>query len=787
MKKLSYILSFVAVALFTAVSCEKEVAPIDPAANPAEVANCYGVFFPAQDASGDHTYSPVDNPVIEITVGRTNDADAITVPVKATYSEDGIFVPEDITFAAGQKETTFKVDFSKAAEGTKYSASFVIEDPQYASLYNSNPIAIDFSIMRVEMKDFMTEDGSKKAMITFSDDVFWGEVHDDVYLQYYEVDGIRYCETTGGKLVSPLDGGTEGVGPWGTGVQLKFKWYTKVQMAIGEDNFDFIEVEPQYHGWDNANRNSQVWFADYYNYYQANASTPYDGDAIKFFTNNGENYPPCYYDGHGGFIFNLAYYMPTSGGYWYGFNLKAPVGIAEGYVRVDYSFKAETDYSADGATPVFLEAGVDVASIKYAIYEGELTPTQVGNKVAAITDGTDASTEFTEFEEDEEGKFATLQLSPETTGLYTFVAVAYDAKKEAQNSASVVFKHIAAGDVEEHAVDVSVFTEDTPARYTSYHKYDSFAYGVAGTDLTDVHVAIFKFDDVAADSETYFNAVKADAKGTYALSAEDLAAVNGEGGFYTVATGMPAKTKLIVLVWATNGDMEDWVYATYTTDKLPYVWNSLGKGTLTDGFLMPVFGEDDVTLTTDVYEEATTPGLYMVTGFQLELCAAFYGMSMEELEPYGGEGSNWWNAQIVVDATDPAAVYIGEQDYGIYVNSTYGYVQIDSEPTGTLENGVITFPAKNMYLGLTNYGWLYGNSNGTFKITLPSAGASAPVLNSVSNGAKTNFVLARDAREYAKPVVKFERDPQPVKVAAQVNYTRKEKTAKSEMTISNVR
>lgn len=786
MKKLFYILSFVAVALFTAVSCEKEVAPIDPAANPAEVANCYGVFFPAQDASGDHTYSPVDNPVIEITVGRTNDAEAITVPVKATYSEEGIFVPEEITFAAGQKETTFKVDFSKAVEGTKYSASFVIEDPQYASLYNSNPIGIDFSIMRVEMKDFMTEDGSKKAMITFSDDVFWGEVHDDVYLQYYEVDGIRYCETTGGKLVSPLDGGNEGVGPWGTGVQLKFKWYTKVQMAIGEDNFDFIEVEPQYHGWDNANRNSQVWFADYYNYYQANASTPYDGDAIKFFTNNGEKYPPCYYDGHGGFIFNLAYYMPTSGGYWYGFNLKAPVGIAEGYLRVDYSFKAKTDYSADGATPVFLEAGADVASIKYAVYEGELTPTQVGNKVAAITDGTDASTEFTEFEEDEEGKFATLQLTPETTGLYTFVAVAYNAKKEAQNSASVVFKHIAAGDVEEHAVDVSVFTEDTPARYTSYHKYDSFAYGVAGKDLTDVHVAIFKFDDVAADSETYFNAVKADAKGTYALSAEDLAAVNGEGGFYTVATGMPAKTKLIVLIWATNGDMEDWVYATYTTDKLPYNWNSLGKGLINDGFFNYLFNnKPETTASCDVYEEAKTPGLYMVTGFQCAVAAGFFGVSEELMAQY--ENGNWRNAEVVIDATNPSAVTIEEQDYGILVNSAYGFFQIRSSKPGTLKDGVITFPKEGLDCYLDGYGWIPANDEGTFSVTLPSAVPAAPAAAPARNGEVKDVVLTKPAVRSEEAMMSFERDPQPVKVAAQVNYTRKEKTAKREMTISNVR
>lgn len=783
MKKLSYILSFVAVALFTAVSCEKEVAPIDPAANPAEVANCYGVYFPAQAASGDHIYSPVETPVIEITVGRTNDADAITVPVKATYSEEGIFVPEEITFAAGQKETTFKVDFANAVEGTKYAASFVIEDPQYASLYNSNPIGLDFSVMRVEMLDWLKPNTTEPAVLTLNEG-WWGEVH-MAKMKYYEVNGVRTC-----TIYSIEDGN----GIWGDtqDITLQFTWYTN---KSNSNDHNFLEVKKQYFGFDYADWASKpeaeaanpIYVYDYPWYWIERGYSWGDGsmqaDWLAEAATTGQedgSYPVGYYDGNGGFYFNLRYYIPGLGGFSpdpYEF-----VAISEGFTRVDYSFEAETDYSADGVTPVYVEAGVDVASIKYAVYEGELTPTQVGNKVAAITDGTDASTEFTAFEEDEDGKYATLLLTPETTGLYTFVAVAYNAKKEAQNSASVVFKHIAAGDVEEHAVDVSVFTEDTPARYTSYHKYDSFAYGVAGKDLTDVHVAIFKLDDVAADSGTYFNAVKADAKGTYALSAEDLAAVNGEGGFYTVATGMPAKTDLVVLVWATNGDMEDWVYATYTTDKLPYNWNSLGKGLINDGFFNYLFNnKPETTASCDVYEEAKTPGLYMVTGFQCAVAAGFFGVSEELMAQY--ENGNWRNAEVVIDATNPDAVTIEEQDYGILVNSSYGFFQIRSSKPGTLKDGVITFPKEGLDCYLNGYGWITANDEGTFSVTLPSAVPAAPAAAPARNGEVKDVVLTKPAVRSEESMMSFERDPQPVKVAAQVNYTRKEKTAHRELSI----
>ena len=154
MKKIINIISLVAVAAFTLISCQKQVEPHQP--GPAEVSGCYGVYFPTQAASGSHVFSPVEDPSIEITLVRTNTSGAITVPVKTTVSQDGIFTVGAATFADGQDETTFTVRFDSAEEGTTYSASFEIDDNQYASMYNSNPIALDFSVMRVEMKTFKT-------------------------------------------------------------------------------------------------------------------------------------------------------------------------------------------------------------------------------------------------------------------------------------------------------------------------------------------------------------------------------------------------------------------------------------------------------------------------------------------------------------------------------------------------------------------------------------------------------------------------------------------------------
>ena len=277
-------------------------------------------------------------------------------------------------------------------------------------------------------------------------------------------------------------------------------------------------------------------------------------------------------------------------------------------------------------------------------------------------------------------------------------------------------------------------------------------------------------------SQVVLDAVKYDEDGEYTASAEDLATINSDGGFYDILKGLNAKTTYYIIVWATNGDLDGFALSSYTTDKLPYVWNSLGKGTLTDGFLLPDWSMEDATVACDVYEEQTTPGLYMVTGFQLELAAIFYGVEdPSELLPYEGENANWWNAEIVVDATDPAAVKIEQQQYGIYTNGTYQYPLIWSIADGTLADGAITFPANGLVVGYTGNGKAYyANPNGTFKITLPEA-AEAPALTNLLAGSAKNTEPAHAASKlFVEPKVKYERDPQSIQVKAEVVYTHKE-------------
>ena len=766
MKNIAKYLFAISAAAFTFAACEKEteVKPGEP-----ELDGCYGVYFPVQDASGDHVFNPTQDPKIEITVARTNTEGAITVPVTASYSEEDIFTMTDIVFADGQAETTFTLSFDKAAEGVNYAAHFVIEDNKYASIYSSNATGLDFSVLRVAMKEFQTEDGSKTANLTFTDDNFWGEVHDEITIEYYEVDGIRYCTTKGGKLLAPADG-TEGLGPWGTNVQLSFKWYVNKTVTIDDAEYQWIEVAPNYIGYDSSN--GPVYMGDFY-WMRADMGLSNGDYASSYdrYTKGSDGYLPSYYDGHGGFIFNAAYWIHGTTS-WYGYKDNTPVAIAEGYVRVDYSLSLETDYSDEGQTPVYVEAGVDVKSIKYDVVAGKLSGIQTENKIAELIADDSKMTAVDLLADEEAGvNYATLLLSPEESGDYTVIVFGYDEAGKLQATGAIAIHHINATDAVEKKVVVSAYTEDTPARYQNLHSYDSFAYGIIGEGLTEVHVGIFTKGTVDQyGSQVVLDAVKYDEDGDFTASEEDLATINADGGFYDILKGLAANTTYYIIVWATNGDLDGFALSAYTTDKLPYVWNSLGTGTITDGFFTYLFGKDDFTVACDFYQEASDPGLYMITGFQQELSGAFFGVTKEDMAPY--EGGNWVNAEVVIDAHDPNAVFIEEQDYGVLVNSNYGWIKIETEASGTLADGVLTWPTKEMYVYLG--GWYYGNGGGNFKLVFPEAVAAAPKPSVARTNGHVEDATLAGAVKFNRSKVVYERDPQSIQVKAEVVYTHKE-------------
>ena len=796
MKAINKIWVLAALLPFVLFSCKKAELTYEP--GEPDLANCYGVYFPTQEASGSHTFDPEMDRIITVTVARKADQPLINEEIKVPYtvksSEENIFQIGEIVFASGQSETTIDITFDKAEEGVKYDLSIQLEDPQYASLYASNPTELKLDVMVVAWQYILNPQTKEKAVFTFTQE-YWGETC-WAYVKYYDLDGVWTCQTESflhdykGEQRGPDTGD---YGFWGNTEaegegELQFKIYSKELNADGNMYMELIPSVIYHH----SSYDADVVLYDWYYYFTVyNPQAALQGVSwINFAKNYSSNYPLGYYDNNGGlFFFAHGRYMMGIGGWT--MDSYDVIGIGEGFIRTDYSLSLEADYPSNGATPVYVTAGRDVKTIQYAIYPGKLSENEAEKKAEAIAAKEEESESFSEFEYDEtkDINYATLSVSPETSGQYTIVAVALDEKNNAQNSAHTVFNFISADDQEDYLVTISAFTEDTPARYKELHNYDSFAFGIAGEDITEAHVGIFTAADVQKYGAEYIvNVVKTDANGRYTLPESAVADINIDGGYYDIASGLAAKTTYYVIVWATNGSMENIASASYTTEKLPYVWNSLGKGTITDGFLNLYKSAFQYTGECDVYEEAKTPGLYMVTGYQCAMVAAYFGVSEETMANY--KGGNWDDSELVIDATDPDKVFIETQSYGICLNSNDGFINITSInggkhfSEGSLKNGEITFPSRGMITILPGAGKsYYGNTNGYFKVTLP--GTSAPTLtpaNVNANAVVKNEVVSSKANfvEIEMPVLKYERDAQPVKAKVNVSYERKEKVGKDD-------
>ena len=141
---------------------------------------------------------------------------------------------------------------------------------------------------------------------------------------------------------------------------------------------------------------------------------------------------------------------------------------------------------------------------------------------------------------------------------------------------------------------------------------------------------------------------------------------------------------------------------------------------------------------------------------------------------------------------NPNKVVIAEQDYGVCVNQSYGFFLIETEPSGKLENGVITFPAEEVYIGVPGLGkWYITNDDGSFKITLPSAASTTavkPVANS-GNGRVEDLNIISGLRSFEKAKVQIERDAQAVNAKVSVSYDRNAKAGRAlrESRISTVK
>ena len=742
-----------AAASFVLASCAKEQYP-EPTVGEPEVDGCYGVYFPTQEASGDHTYDPTQDKVISITAKRMVSEGEITVPVVLESDVENVFVAGDLIFQNGQDEATFDVRFDDIEFGKQSSFSITVKDNLYASKYNEGKTAIEVSVLCVEWVKY--SEGTINLAGAW-DNVYTAETE----LWYYEVDGLRTCYLKA-FYDKTIANETYFTHPGTEEVDYHFTW---------DLSTNYLSVPLQGSGY--FEDGVEMYFGDIVAYYNAYwgvdddyfISYGYDSAAGYWYDVQGYDRPhfengDFYLADH--FICDV---NSVYSGYGYSFGSRGfdvfqaktdPDNGGAEFIRVDYTLEVESDFSSDGVLPVYFASGIDNVTVKYAAYEGELTATQLSNKAAELAEDSSAESlnpEDGEYDEEDGLYHFSVGVSFEASGYYTVVAVGIDKDGNATESDSVCAWYVSADDLEDADVQVIAGLEPVPQRYAlqGYDEYSSMGFFIIGSELTEVHYKFVKTKSFESDPEYYYNAVKNAA----AMSEDALAAINEPGGYASLFTNLSDGTSYTLLVWATNGQLEKIVAAEFSTTVYPETFHSLGTGLYTDDLIGPVFGEDPVSYEIEILESDQTPGKYRLVNP--------YGAAF----PYNGEG-DWDDSQdwyIDIHAENPEQVYILYQETGC--DWGYGNMAIMDEigylvatgyaletvlayyEGGTLTDGIITFPVKGMTVNLPSLGAYYGNKNGAFQVILPDYYTPSNSAVSVKSSVNKKSVKAGKTLELA--------------------------------------
>lgn len=666
MNKLFRNILFLSSLTLVLAACQEE--KVEPGEK--DLDGCYGVYFPAQDKAVKLVLDPAEPTSTKITVMRKNSEGEITVPVTVADTSK-LFKFAPITFKDGQAETTIDVTFDGIGIGNTYLASLTIEDPAYASKYNSNPISIDVKVLREKWNNLGVGTWVEHGVFNFDtpENVIIHQNDLDktkyrIYMRYPDPDkeGEEYA------LYSPKSDEYLSLRLLKSGEVVESK--TKEFKVDKEDLvlFDIFDTGIPYQtGAPN------IWFVHPFNFsdpvnlWYYNKVISYQADGV---TPAGIQLAPNYYiNGLGAIDRSQEDGIITI--------------VFPGAVLTDYTINVSVGETVDGEIPVEFALGADVATAKYAVYEGELSKAAAERHANAIVKG------------DEESKVVpetgAVSLTLDKSGVYSLVAVSLDDKNEFQKSAVSTFNYVAKGDEEKYPVTVSAGLELT-SRYEpeGYTKVNSALFYVYGKNLTEVKASLIptaklnpaKLDSLARDPKSVSDSI--------------LNLVNTTG-WTDLFTELAPVTDYTLIVWASNGYRSKVVTSKITTDGLPRV----KKGTGTYTYSLVFVGEGGKPQTDEglgLYADPNYENTYVIEnwGYGVELKFTYDAKSGEIKVPLQTTGAAGEDGEIFIQEAKDYFTPETFKNYdklpsSSYADGTYSFALAYFDKVSSYNAGVETF------------------------------------------------------------------------------------------------
>lgn len=674
---IKYLTIAAAATLF--VSCFQEKSEI-PVYVPASAETGAQVFF--KGAPTTQIKLSKEKPSLDVTVARAS-TEALSVGITATGADALKYfnVPATVEFAADVKEATLTIsakDVSTMPMNEFYPLTIAVADPTIASAYGTS--------------EFSFEIGVSLPWIKFSDGLlhedWWGEEEEDMVMYYQQIgEKLRYCKIDGcwGHDTGPTYNVQPYVWYWNTETNACYVPEQYMGYSSGANDM-YISDEPGFYNFwwnkDGSGKNGSG---------QVAGTDEWFAFCDAFRATYPEDYYP-YYDGLGRFYladygFWMSNGVPTGSGAQFG-------GACDMFVcsfAADYTI----DFTCDG---ILQNADGDALAAGTVEFVGE----DVSYVAVAVVVGDDVydAIDVIESDEEEVPNRVILEASgafqipvPEIAESYVVLAVPFKADGE-PNYDTAMYDIVAYKDFSASiSIEGPVINPDDTGTATitvklgADTKYVKYAI-VPGKGSDVVNAALAKIDDAETFTKTY-----EDATVVYDIT---------EVGDYTV----------IAVPYALG---EAWVPVTKSFNFDYYEY--LGVGTLVDDIAFPLFGIDPYAVPCQIYNHLLTPGKYKIKGYSIKLAAYAFEATEAELAPY--EDVFWSDVDLIIDATNPEAVDLPLQNYGICLSTSYGFIWAGAVTGGTLADGIISFPQKGLACGFGGSLSYYANNNGLFMVAMP--------------------------------------------------------------------
>lgn len=535
MKKIKNIIYYAAAALLS-LSMTACVEDIVAELGEQDHENCHGVYFPAQDGTGDIQIDPNDPTSFKFTIKRTNARGELRVPIKIESNHDGMFSTSEVYFEEDSPTTELEVYFPSAKMGVTYECTLMIDGDEYVSKYSNNASFLSFKVTRVKWNRLVGDNGATTGL--WRDGVFaeWFNLANPNLEQKVEI--YERDDKPGYYRIYDV---------YNTAYMTQMFGMDASSVCL-EKNYTYIDATDPDKVWIPTFRTGLVM------------STEYGECSIASYVTENEEFDASISSVYGklenGIItfpanslqlnFAILGWYPTN---TYGLHRI----ILPGYRAIENNISLEAAMSdKDGYLPVKVSFGQDISTVKLVAYKGTLAESMI----AETAEGIAAGIIPTNIDDVKSSK--TIQLSFEETGLYTLIAVGLDNKGKLSNYTSTSFGYLKSGDEKEVVLNYGLLCSDKyyPDGLTSENSLEIY---INGKDIERLYAGLYEKENWDNNQ----NQIRENIRYSQ-MSQESLDLINGKG-LSLVEGGLVPGTEYVLLLVAYNGYTETEFIATAKT------------------------------------------------------------------------------------------------------------------------------------------------------------------------------------------------------------------------------